>query len=248
MTTRYDLKAAACRFTATSLLGGLLCAPLMAQDDRLSMDVSMNLDSFFGFNPFVGVAYDTGKNYDLTFYGIAWGAGTGSDWGQWTEFGAGIGFEAMDGALYINPQIGFTSGNLLSSGTADDGVVGDGIVPNLTMNYDTADFEGQLYAGWYKDLRDEAPAGGTTLEYLHYWVNFGRKFADYFSVGVHFEELELRGGSNSSSQDGYQWLGPYLQVAKDNAGVRFSAGVDLTDDDDSFSNNEFYKLQFFYSF
>lgn len=65
---------------------------------------------------------------------------------------------------------------------------------------------------------------------------------------MHFEELELRGGSNANSQDGYQWLGPYFQVAKGDAGMRFSAGWDLTSDNDSFSTNDFYKLQFFYSF
>ena len=243
------MKRALLRITAATLIGGMACTSANAQDDdRLSMDVSMNLDSFFGFNPFVGVGYDTKKGYDITFYGIAWGAGTGSDWGQWTEFGMGVGFEAMDGDLYINPQIGFTNGNLLSSGTANDGVVGDGIVPNLTVNYDTAEWEGEFYFGWYKDLRDEAPTGGTTLEYIHYWANFGFKFAEYFSAGLHFEELELRGGSNTGSQDGYQWLGPYFQVAKGSAGMRFSAGWDLTNDSDSFSNNEFYKLQFFYGF
>lgn len=243
------MKRALLRITAAAVLGSVACNVANAQEDeRLSMDVSMNLDSFFGFNPFVGITYDTTKNYDLTFYGIAWGAGTGADWGQWTEVGFGVGFEAMDGDLYVNPQIGFTSGNLLSSGTANDGVVGDGIVPNLTVNYDTDEWEGQFYFGWYKDLRDEAPTGGTTLEYIHYWTSFGRKFADYFSVGMHFEELELRGGSNVSSQDGYQWLGPYFQVAKGNAGLRFSAGWDLTNDRTSFSMNDFYKLQFFFSF
>ncbi len=229
-------------------IAGLAVAPSHAQDDPLSINVSYNHDAFFGANPFLGATYDTGKGMDLTFYGIAWGAGTGQDWGNWTEFGVGVGFDMLDGDLYVNPQIGFTSGSLLSSGAEDEGVVGDGIVPNLTMTYGTDDYEGQFYFGWYKDLQDQAPEGGSTLEYIHYWVNAGKKFGNYFSVGVHFEELELRGGSNVDSQDGYQWLGPYFQVAKGNAGMRFSFGADLTDDDDSFSNSDFYKLQFFYSF
>lgn len=219
------------------------------EDDRLDVSISINTDAFFGPNPFVGAAYDTGNGFDLTFYGIAWGFGSGGDWGQWTEFGIGAGFEMMDGKLYVNPQLGFTMGNLLSSGTAAEGVVGDGIVPNLTVNYDDSAWEGQLYAGYYADLRDEAPEGGTTLRYLHYWINGGKKFGDYFSAGLHFEELSLEGGSNADSQDGYQWFGPYLQIAKGEAGMRFSFGADLTDDPpESFSGNEFYKLQFFYSF
>jgi len=138
------------------------------------------------------------------------------------EQGVGVGFETLGGDLYVNPQLGFTSGNLLSSGTAEPGIVGDGIVPNLTMNYGTDDLEGQIYFGWYLPLRDEAPTGGSTLEYIHYWANGGKKFGGYFSAGLHFEELRLSGGSDVDSQDGYQWLGPYFQVANDTLGLRFS--------------------------
>ena len=236
-----------------TIVGAALLAVISAsssyaqEDDKLSGGVSFNTDAFFGVSPMATLAYDTGE-LDLTFYGIYWGAGTGAAWGNWTEVGVGVGFEMMDGDLYVNPQVGFTSGNLLSSGTAQPGVVGDGIVPNLTMNYATDDWEGQIYAGWYLPLRDEAEAGGTDLEYIHYWVNGGKKFGGYFSAGLHFEELKLSGGSNVDSQDGYQWLGPYLQVSNDSYGMRFSFGADLTDEDDSFSASDFYKLQFFYLF
>lgn len=242
------MKNQAIRFGSAAALVLCMSSAGHAQDsDALSGSISFNSDAFFGVNPFVSLAYDTGE-LDLTFYGIYWGAGTGQDWGNWTEFGFGVGFEALDGDLYINPQVGFTSGNLLSSGTAEPGVVGDGVVPNLTMNYGTDDLEGQLYFGWYLPLRDEAPDDGTTLEYIHYWLSGGKKFGKYFSVGAHFEELRLSGGSDVSSQDGYQWLGPYFQVANDDYGLRFSLGADLTDDDDSFSASDFYKLQFFYNF
>lgn len=236
------------RFSAALLLSSLAAGAVQAQsDDRLSGGASFNSDAFFGVNPFVGLAYDTG-DWDLTFYGIFWGAGTGQDWGNWTEFGVGAGFSMMDGALYVNPQLGFTSGNLLSSGTAEPGIVGDGIVPNLTMNYGTDEWEGQFYFGYYYPLRDEAPDEGTTLEYIHYWLHGGKKFGNYFSIGAHFEELRLSGGSDVSSEDGYQWLGPYFQVSNGTLGLRFSFGADLTDDDDSFSATDFYKMQFFYNF
>jgi hypothetical protein len=237
----------------TGMLAIAACAAVsnasFAQEEDLSFSLSMNHDAFFGTNPFLGAAYSTDSGYDLTAYGIQWGTGTGSQWGQWTEFGVGVGFEALDGDLYINPQIGFTFGSLLSSGAAEDGVIGDGIVPNLTMTYGTDDYEGQLYFGYYSDLEDNAPETGATNEYVHYWVNFGKKFGKYFSAGLHFEELYLSGGRNiPDSVDGYQWIGPYFQVAHGNAGLRFSFGDDLTDDATSFSDNDFYKLQFFFNF
>jgi hypothetical protein len=236
-------RAAAAAVTLAALSGTVHAQ----EDDALSGSFSFNSDAFFGVNPFASITYDTG-DLDLTFYGIYWGAGTGQDWGNWTEFGVGVGFDALDGDLYINPQLGFTSGNLLSSGVAEPGVVGDGIVPNLTMTYGDDEYEGQLYFGWYLPLQEVEPADGTTLEYIHYWLNGGKKIGQYFSVGVHFEELRLEGGSNTGSQDGYQWLGPYFQVANDTYGMRFSFGTDLTDDEDSFSQSDFYKLQVFYNF
>ena len=236
------------RFTGAALLAGLAAGGAhAADDDPLSGSVSFNSDSFFGVNPFVGLAYDTGE-IDVTFYGIYWGAGTGQAFADWTEFGVGVGFEAMDGDLYINPQLGFLSGNLLSSNTGDEGVVGDGYVPNLTMNYDDGAWEGQLYAGWYLPLRDRDSAGNSTSEFLHYWVSAGKKLNDHFSVGLHFEELERTDGSNVGSLDFYQWIGPYFQVGNDTYSLRFSGGIDLEDDGGAATTNEFYKLQFGYNF
>lgn len=227
----------------------------VSADEKLDFKLALNYDAFFGSNPYIGATYHADGGLDYTFYGIQWGDGTGANWGGWTEFGAGVAFKALDGALTINPQLGFTMGSLLSAGAGDEangdpvrGIVGDGIVPNLTMNYSTADYEAELYAGYYLPLRDNAPAGGTTLEYLHYWVNAGKKFSPYFSAGLHFEELSLMGGSNASSTDYYKWFGPYFQVAKENVGMRFSAGTDLTDRDTSSSKSDFYKLQFFVNF
>jgi len=218
----------------------------VSADEKLEFALALNVDPLFGSNPFMGATYH-GDSLDYTFYGIQWGDGSGKDWGTWTEFGAGVAFTAMDGALTINPQLGITMGNLLSSGAEGDGIVGDGIVPNFTMTYDDDSYEGQVYAGLYLPLRDNTETGQTTLEYLHYWVNAGKKFNKYFSAGVHFEELSLLGGSNADSNEYYKWFGPYFQVAKDNVGMRISAGVDLTDDD-SASQSDFYKLSFFMNF
>lgn len=77
----------------------LIANSAMAQDDKLSLNLSMNHDAFFGTNPFLGATYKTDSGYDLAAYGIQWGTGTGSAWGQWTEAGIGVGFEALDGDL-----------------------------------------------------------------------------------------------------------------------------------------------------
>ncbi|MEK6476449.1 DUF6733 family protein [Catalinimonas sp. 4WD22] len=234
----------------------LFALPLssFAQDEdesKLSVGVALNLDAFFGFYPSLVGGYELNDNLDFTFYGIQWGAGTGSAWGNWTEFGVGLNYSL--GNLDINPQLGFTMGSLLSSGAAQPGVIGDGIVPNLTMNYGDDMFEGQFYLGYYGALRDETAAGQSTNNYMHYWLNAGVKAGTFMSVGAHYEELFLSGGSineggSLESADGYRWLGPYLQFAKGDAGLRFSFGGDLTDDEDSFSLNDFYKMAFFMNF
>ena len=217
-------------------------------DSKLSMGASVNIDAFFGAYPTVGGGYPINDKVDFTFYGIMWGYGNpGATWANWTEFGAGVNFAAGD--FDINPQLGFTMGSLLSSGAAQQGVVGDGIVPNLTVNYGSEVLEGQLYAGYYAALRDEAAEGGTTNNYVHYWINAGAKVAPFFSIGGQFEELFLSGGSNvDDSVDGYQWLGPYVKFSSGNASLMFAAGGDLTDDADSFSSSEFYKMSLSFDF
>lgn len=243
-------------FPVILLLLFFLSTPCIAQaqdedEGKLSLGIATNLDAFFGFYPTLFGGYELKENLAFTFYGIQWGAGTGSDWGNWTEFGVGINYTA--GNLDINPQLGFTMGSLLSSGAAQPGVIGDGIVPNLTVNYGDDLFEGQLYAGYYAALRDETAAGQATNNYVHYWLNAGVKAGTFMSVGAHFEELFLSGGSGNETPDlertdGYRWVGPYLQFAKGDAGLRFSFGGDLTDDEDSFSMNDFYKMAFFMNF
>lgn len=225
-------------------------------DDKVDVGLSLNLDAFFGFNPMMAISYALSDSDALTFYGIQWGAGTGSAWGQWTEFG--IGYNKTVGAFDINPQLGFTMGSLLSSGAAQPGIIGDGIVPNLTVNLGTEKLEGQFYFGYYAALSDETEAVQaptplqSTNNYVHYWANLGYKVSDFFSVGGHFEELFLSGGSTNGGgdldrADGYVWLGPYIQFQKGNAGLRFSFGGNLADEDDRFAPNDFYKLAFFMS-
>lgn len=232
----------------------LISIGLFAQDetseDKIGIGLNLNHDAFFGFNPMMTFSYDVSESDAITAYGIQWGAGTGSAWGQWTEFGVGYNFGLGD--FDINPQLGFTFGSLLSSGAAEEGIIGDGIVPNLTVNYDSDKFEGQFYFGYYAALSDNtSTVGQSTNNYVHYWANFGYKASKHFSFGAHFEELYLSGGETNGGGsldrvDGYQWLGPYVQLQKGNAGLRLSFGSNLVDDS-GFAQNEFYKLAFFFS-
>lgn len=231
-------------FVMTMLCLAITYSPSFAQeaDDKFSMSVTLNSDQFFGFYPFFSGAYSVNKKVDFTFYGILWSGGTGGNqgsgggWGNWTEFGVGLGFEPAEG-ISVSPQIGITGGNLLSSGTAGPSIFGDGIVPNLTIGLDKAKTEGEIYLGFYAPLRNEAPVGGTTLSYLHYWANFGIKATDFLSIGAHYEHLINTGGSEvTASTDVYQWLGPYIQFRKPTGGAfaRLSFGTDLVAGNDSF--------------
>jgi hypothetical protein len=205
-------------------------------DENFAMSISLTSDQFFGFAPMAAGTYKLGNTVDLSFYGIFWSGGTGGGWGNWTEFGVGVNFRATD-ILAINPQIGIVNGSLLSSGAVGEGVLGDGLVPNLTINLQSPTLEGQIYAGYYLPLRDLAPATGTTLSYLHYWVNSGIKLGKFFSFGAHYEHLINTGGSNvEKSEDVYQWLGPYVQFIEKSGRMylRFAGGTDFTKDNDSF--------------
>ena len=223
-------------------------------EDKISVGLSLNMDQFFGLNPMMTFAYDVSESGSFTAYGIQWGAGTGSAWGQWTEFGVGYNYAVGD--FDINPQLGFTFGSLLSSGAVNEGIIGDGIVPNLTVNYGTDKLEGQLYFGYYAPLSDNTSATLpgqdpiATNAYTHYWINLGYKFNSFISAGAHFEDLALVGGETFDGVSlenipGYTGFGPYIQFTKGNAGMRLSVGANIADEDERFSNNDFYKLQFF---
>ena len=148
---------------AALFLSIVLISPSFSQsEEKLSIGVSLNHDAFFGFNPMLTGAYEVNDKTAFTFYGIQWGAGTASAWANWTEFGLGVNIKA--GTFDINPQLGFTMGSLLSSGAANPGVIGDGIVPNLTINHGSEKFEGQFYLGYYAALRDKTVSAGQTTK------------------------------------------------------------------------------------
>lgn len=237
-------------------IGNALHAQEASKEEKLSVGINLNHDAFFGFNPGMNFSYAMNPKTALTFYGIQWGAGTASAWGNWTEFGMGVNFKT--GIFNINPQLGFTMGSLLSSGAGNRGVIGDGIVPNLTINMDNSKFLGQFYGGYYAAFRKERLPGNATNNYVHYWINAGVKANSWLALGGHFENLYLSGGQRRATGstpngdlerlDGYNWIGPFVQLSKGTTGMRFSFGADLTKTEESFSENDFYKLQLFFGF
>ena len=165
---------------------------------------------------------------DLTVYSILWtrpgfGAeGTGGN--LWTEWGLGVNFKLLGGNLGINPQFGILNGTLLSGGKR--GLTFEGIVPNLSANYDDGFLQGNVYLGYYIGLRSQD--GSKKNDFLHYWVSAGVSFLKRFSVGAHYEALwQTRGYKDDEVEDLYQWIGPYVEVRALSGFIRFAAGVDV---------------------
>lgn len=236
-------------------------APLYAQapadDDGASYTVSMNQDNFFGFYPGFTASLKTSDTVSWTGYGIFWTTpsfGTGGGGGLWTEAGGGVNISLLDGALGINPQVGFLHGKLLSAG--DFAMAFEGIVPNLTMNLATPRVEGQLYAGFYTAMRTgqvENAAGsglvgvGVKNNFTHWWVNGGVKLNPAMSIGAHYEQLDYRPSGRDAdtveSSGLYKWAGPYVQANfSPRFSVRLLAGANVMDRPATDGNGSFYKL------
>jgi len=226
-------------------------------DSRFAASLGFNHDVFFGNYTTLFAGYAINERVDVTFYSILWhtdffsqfGLGNGSQipgTGLWTEFGAGLNFKLMDGALNVNPQFGILNGALLSG--FGDPKVFDGVVPNLTVSYDETFVESEFYMGYYVGVR-----GVTQNDYLHWWYNFGVKpwgdcndWKSILSTGIHYEMLRQTEGGNAPINL-YSWIGPYFQVALPNGlGMRYSAGWNV--DDNVGLGRNFYKVNLTYDF
>jgi hypothetical protein len=228
-------------------------------DTRFAAYLGFNQDTFFGNYTTAGAGYALNSKVDVTFYSILWhtdffsqnGLGGPSGLqgtGLWTEFGAGLNFKMMDGALNFNPSVGILNGALLSSGAG--GVtprVFDGFVPNYFLTYGDDFLESELYMGYYIGAR-----GPEQNDYLHWWYNAGIKpwgdcnnWKSTLSSGLHYEML--RQTAPGAADNLYQWLGPYFQVALPNGfSMRYSAGWNL--DDGVNLGDDFYKVNIGYAF
>ncbi len=199
--------------------------------------LTLNQDNAFGFAPGVFGSFGLNKDVSLTYYGIFWTnfAFSNSGFDSWVETGLGVSFTALGGKALINPSLGFTHGSLLSG--SPTGAVGEGIVPNLAIFY-TGDYtELEVYAGYYKAIKD----GGFKNDFLLYWFYPGLRLTENISAGLHYEQFYLTNDTNGSSESWYQWLGGYIKfVTNHQYSVRFSAGRNINGIP-SYSDS-FYKL------
>jgi hypothetical protein len=246
-----------CLAAASFLVINAISAPVAAQQKRdSSYTVTLNQDSFFGFNPSFSGLIPVNDTTDFSFYGTFWtkpafGLGQGNSGDDlWTEFGIGANFNLDGGKLKVKPQIGITNGSLLSGGALVRGTSAgarflDGIVPSLTVNYADDKLEGEFYGGYYAALSQRN--GNASLDFLHTWVNIGYKASSNVSFGPHYEILSntrntYPGGRASKT---YEWLGGYVQFALPKGFfARFTAGADLDKD----NAGDFYKMSVGMSF
>ena len=197
------------------------------EDTGPSLTVLLKQDTFFGFQGLAQAGVGLTDCLDLTFYTIMWtnpglGAG-GGGFNLWTEFGAGVNWEPIDG-LSINPQIGLLNGTLLSG--SDTPLAAEGLVPNITATYaGDSGLEANFYLGYYIALREGDNEEASKSNFLHYWANAGFAVVDWLSLGVHWEHLiQTVPGDNS---DVYAWIGPYIEAKAAIGFMRFSAGADI---------------------
>lgn len=252
MSLIHNILRRAFMFSATVVIA--VSSPASARD--ASYTVTLNQDSFFGFNPSFNGLIPVNDTTDFSFYGTFWtkpafGLGQGNSGDDlWTEFGIGANFNLMDGKLKVKPQLGLTNGSLLSGGAIVGGATrgskfADGIVPSLTVNYSGDTFEAEYYGGYYAALSQRN--GRAALDFVHTWINVGYKASNNVSFGPHYELLSntrntYPGGRASKT---YEWLGAYVQFALPKGFfARFTAGADLDKD----NAGDFYKMSVGMSF
>jgi hypothetical protein len=235
-------------------------------DNAWAGTISFNQDTFFGFYPVIQGAYAINDRWDATVYTIIWTTpflsvrgltgDANAPFGPWTEFGGGLNYKALDGALNINPQIGILNGGLLSTPSAAR--VFDGFVPNIVTTYENDFWESEFYMGYYFGARGVT---ANSNDFLHWWYNAGYRpwgdgegFLSTQSYGVHYEMLRAtNAGSAIPVSNLYSWIGPYWQTRFANGLVmRYSAGWNANEWG-SFVNQagafpDFYKVNIAYDF
>ncbi|MXS86264.1 hypothetical protein ABO04_10225 [Nitrosomonas sp. HPC101] len=216
--------------------------------------ITLKQDNFFGFQTIVDAGYEVADNIDFMFYAWLW---TNPNFGKssvvtvdssgnennvggqglWTEFGIGLNFRFFDNTLSVNPNIGMLNGSLLSSRVIGKDIrAGEGVVPNLVVNYDNDYVTANLYVAYYLATR-----GPRARDFLHNWISVGVKPALFGfdkvlpinSVGIHWEHLWAAKNRIDSSLEGvvYNWVGPYIEFGlPKNLALRFAGGFDVKDD------------------
>jgi len=235
---------------ATATVETTLSAEEKPSTHGLGATIALNQDSFFGFYPTIAGSYALRPRLHLAFYGILWTTPSFSfnqgGGGLWTEVGLGVDLLLLDDKLSIRPQLGVLSGTLLSGSATP--LLGEGVVPNLTVHYDAQVAEAEFYMGYYLAVR-----GDRQNDFIHYWANAGLKplgftsgpWASFWSVGAHWEHLRLQRTVGGDPSDIYKWIGGYTQFSLPvGFALRFSGGGDLG----GAARGEFYKAAVVKSF
>ncbi len=239
-------------------------ANLIANDNserQSSFSVSLSQDPQLGFYPAITGSIPIGEKTDLTFYGIFWTqdilAGNQGGLNLLTEFGFGVNFSLLDGALNINPSLGFCHGNYASGG--GKAVIGDNIVPSLFIGYSENDFNLNFATYYYNYLRKESKKN-PLIHLFEYVFKTNYNFSKYLNAGIFYDHYLY--ANNYSFIDPnkdkikfntvYCAVGPEIKLSfKENASVAFAIGPDFADYFNKADNKkikDYYKLSTFISF
>ncbi|MEN6510211.1 MAG: DUF6733 family protein [Chloroherpetonaceae bacterium] len=192
--------------------------------------VDLNLDPIFGFYPEIYIYHSLSKNIDLNFYTTFWVSGIKDDSSEIaSEFGIGLDFKFFSSDLVLTPSIGIGSGNFQSGGGRL--VVGDNIVPSLTVDielFDKIHVEGMGI--YWKSLRKESNKR-VYLDQMEWMANAEYSVSDLLDFGIYMDQYLIKEFTNNWSDlySVFLWLGPSLKVKVRNNYLWFSAGVDLID-------------------
>ena len=214
------------------------------KDEKLPATFAVQIlqNNAAGFYPLILGSFGLNSKISFTYYGVFWtnaSFGTLESGGDlWFEYGAGIGFKAAGGKLFVNPSLGFTNGKFLSGGAQN--VIGDGIVPSVFALFNHGHFETEFYLSYYKALRSEGPV---TRDFVLNWVLPGFKIGKHLALGMHYEQFVNTRVTNGDAASVYQWLGGYVRLtAGKGYSLRISAGKNLYDGPIA---PEFYKISVF---
>ena len=233
----------------TFFLALICCAqPLFSQNELKKEDppeafaIQLSQDNAFGFLPSATGSFPMGKDWSFTFYGNFWtnpfyGTNTTGSIDLWMETGIGAATVKNSGRWLINPSIGLTNGKLLSGG--QNGVFGDGIVPNLFSFYKDNQWECEFYAGYYKSLRGK----NTSSDFVLAWLMPGFCVNKNVSFGLHFEEFYLTRTAGGDAQNLYQMAGGYVKFTiAERYWLRFSGGKNFVKKENGGYSTSFYRM------
>lgn len=230
---------------------------MQAEESNTTFSVTLGQDPAFGFYPSVAGSIGISDNSQFTFYGVFWTqdalAGYAGGLNLLTEWGAGVNFTLLDGALNINPSLGLAHGNFQSGGGRP--VIADNIVPSLYIIYTKDNFFLNISGIYWKSFRNEAKVT-PLIDLLDYSFQTGFSLGKYFSLGLYYDHLFYTEDNSNQISSGkretvtsYLWIGPIVGIQfKENASVMFSFGADLVEqfNDNIPSNakkiNDYYKL------